>query len=115
MNKTAMGVWKGKAYTLPKQNYHIFVDFEQELEQTSRENPSTTFNSYLSDVCMYIFTSGTTGLPKAATQSNVPLLNPFGGLTLELIQNDVVYCPLPLYHSHARINGWGSCVQSGCT
>ncbi|HEC40149.1 MAG TPA: long-chain-acyl-CoA synthetase, partial [bacterium] len=47
--------------------------------------------------------------------SNVPLLNPFGGLTLELIQNDVVYCPLPLYHSHARINGWGSCVQSGCT
>ncbi len=107
---------KNKVFVInnPKHNDHIFVDLEQELEQVSEENPSTTFNSYLSDVCMYIFTSGTTGLPKAATQSNIRLLNPFGSLILKLTQNDVVYCPLPLYHSHARINGWGSCVQSGC-
>jgi citronellyl-CoA synthetase len=98
-----------------KQIEHNFVDLEKEIEQMPEENPSTTFNSQLSDICSYIFTSGTTGLPKPATQNNIRLLNPFGCLALKLTKDDVVYCPLPLYHSHALVNGWGSCLQAGCT
>ncbi|MBY8984492.1 MAG: AMP-binding protein [Candidatus Lokiarchaeota archaeon] len=94
---------------------HKFFDLGWEFYAVSNENPSTTFNSYLTDVSSYIFTSGTTGLPKPATQSNVRLLNPFASLTLKLSQEDVIYCPLPLYHSHALVNGWGSSLQSGCT
>ncbi|MCK4286929.1 MAG: AMP-binding protein, partial [Candidatus Lokiarchaeota archaeon] len=32
-----------------------------------------------------------------------------------ITQDDVIYCPLPLYHSHALVNGWGSSLQTGCT
>ncbi|MFW9876713.1 MAG: long-chain-acyl-CoA synthetase [Candidatus Thorarchaeota archaeon] len=93
---------------------HSFIDFRKDLESISISNPKTTFYSSLSDIAMYIFTSGTTGLPKAALQNNARLLNPFGYLALQLSQNDVLYCPLPLYHSHAMVNGWGSALNGGC-
>ena len=98
----------------PKEIKHNFIDFRKELESISTANPKTTYDSYLRDMAMYIFTSGTTGLPKAASQSNVRLLNPFGYLAFELTQNDVLYSPLPLYHSHAMVNGWGSVINGGC-
>ncbi|MFW9895741.1 MAG: AMP-binding protein, partial [Candidatus Thorarchaeota archaeon] len=94
---------------------HNFYDLDWDFYHIPVDNPKTTYRSYLTDISSYIFTSGTTGLPKPATQSNVRLLNPFGSLTLQLTQNDVIYCPLPLYHSHALVNGWGSCLQTGCT
>jgi citronellyl-CoA synthetase len=94
---------------------HSFFDLDWDFYHIPVENPSITFNSYLSDINSYIFTSGTTGLPKPATQSNIRLLNPFGTLSLKLTQGDVIYCPLPMYHSHALVNGWGSCLHTGCT
>ncbi|MFX0080620.1 MAG: long-chain-acyl-CoA synthetase [Candidatus Hodarchaeota archaeon] len=98
----------------PNEIKHNYVDLRKELELVSTVNPKTTYNSYLSDMAMYIFTSGTTGLPKAALQNNVRLLNPFGYLAFQLTINDVLYCPLPLYHSHAMVNGWGSVINGGC-
>ncbi len=93
---------------------HNFIDFHKELESISTANPKTSYDSNLRDMAMYIFTSGTTGLPKAALQSNARLLNAFGYLAFELTQNDVLYSPLPLYHSHAMVNGWGSVMNGGC-
>jgi citronellyl-CoA synthetase len=94
---------------------HSFYDLDWDFYHVPVDNPKTTYNSYLNDIISYIFTSGTTGLPKPATQSNARLLNPFGSLALKLTQDDVIYCPLPLYHSHALVNGWGSSLQIGCT
>ncbi len=94
---------------------HSFYDLDWDLYHIPADNPKTTYNSYLTDINSYIFTSGTTGLPKPATQSNMRLLNPFGRLALKLTQDDVIYCPLPLYHSHALVNGWGSSLHTGCT
>ena len=54
----------------------------------------------LKDPLYYIFTSGTTGLPKAALMSHLRFLNA-GGVTaglLELTRADVLYNVLPLYH-----------------
>ena len=98
----------------PNEIKHDFINIDKELESISKANPNTTYDSYLRHMCMYIFTSGTTGLPKAALQNNARLLNPFGYLALELTQNDVVYSPLPLYHSHSMVNGWGSVIHGGC-
>ena len=98
----------------PNEIKHDFISIHKDLESISKANPNTTYNSYLGDMCMYIFTSGTTGLPKAALQNNARLLNPFGYLALDLTQNDVIYSPLPLYHSHAMVNGWGSVIHGGC-
>lgn len=93
---------------------HSFIDFNSELDSSSKLNPKTTYDSYLSTMSMYIFTSGTTGLPKAALQNNSRLLNSFGYLAFHLTQRDVLYSPLPLYHSHAMVNGWGSVINGGC-
>jgi acyl-CoA synthetase (AMP-forming)/AMP-acid ligase II len=69
------------------------------------------------DECMcYIYTSGTTGLPKAAIVRNQRWLLAgalFGSAVLELGPGDVVYVPLPLYHSNAMYAGWGSALLTG--
>jgi acyl-CoA synthetase (AMP-forming)/AMP-acid ligase II len=69
------------------------------------------------DECMcYIYTSGTTGLPKAAIVRNQRWLLAgalFGSAVLELRPGDVVYVPLPLYHSNAMYAGWGSALLTG--
>ena len=54
-----------------------------------------------SDVALYIFTSGTTGLPKAATykhQRLVTAANLLGKLTLRPKPGDRLYLCLPIYH-----------------
>lgn len=94
---------------------HNFINFEIEIERELYENPLTTYNSNLFTISTNIFTSGTTGLPKAAPQNNVRLINPFTRVAMKLTQDDIIYCPLPLYHSHALVNGWGTSLQIGCT
>jgi len=94
---------------------HNFVDFQKELEHISSDNPITTFRSFLTDMSVYIFTSGTTGLPKAALQDNRRILNPFGMLAFESTNKDVIYSPLPLYHSLALVVGWAGAIQAGAT
>ena len=93
---------------------HQFIDINHELDSVSKLNPKTTYDSNLSTMSMYIFTSGTTGLPKAALQNNARLLNPFGYLAFQIKQKDILYSPLPLYHSHAMVNGWGTVINGGC-
>jgi len=64
----------------------------------------------------YIYTSGTTGLPKAAIVRNQRWLVAgalFGSAVLELGPDDIVYVPLPLYHSNAMYAGWGSALLTG--
>ena len=94
---------------------HDFIDFHIELDKVSIDNPITTFRSHLTDMSVYIFTSGTTGLPKAALQDNRRILNPFGWLAFESTNKDVVYSPLPLYHSLALVVGWAGAIQVGAT
>ncbi|KAM4808207.1 long-chain fatty acid transport protein 6 [Rhinophrynus dorsalis] len=65
---------------------------------------------------LYIFTSGTTGLPKAAVVSQLQTLKgaagiwAFGGKS-----DDIVYVTLPLYHSAASLIGIGGCIYLGAT
>lgn len=68
-----------------------------------------------SDALLLIFTSGTTGLPKASKISHsrwfiasLPL-----GQFCELSAKDRLYCPLPLYHSAAGMMGVGAAIRSG--
>jgi acyl-CoA synthetase (AMP-forming)/AMP-acid ligase II len=64
----------------------------------------------------YIYTSGTTGLPKAAIISNQRWLLAslmFGRGIFEATPRDVIYVPLPLYHSNAMFAGWGASLNTG--
>ncbi|XP_059549698.1 long-chain fatty acid transport protein 6 isoform X2 [Myotis daubentonii] len=65
---------------------------------------------------LYIFTSGTTGLPKAAVITQLQALNGAAGLwAFGCTSDDIIYITLPLYHSSAAILGIGGCIELGAT
>uniref|UniRef100_A0A671NSG5 long-chain-fatty-acid--CoA ligase n=1 Tax=Sinocyclocheilus anshuiensis TaxID=1608454 RepID=A0A671NSG5_9TELE len=65
---------------------------------------------------LYIFTSGTTGLPKAAVITHLQALKAAGGFWVYgATGSDVIYTPLPLYHSAASLVGIGGTIELGAT
>ncbi|XP_029861242.1 long-chain fatty acid transport protein 6 isoform X2 [Aquila chrysaetos chrysaetos] len=72
-------------------------------------------NNFKSSV-LYIFTSGTTGLPKAAVISHMQVLKGAAGLwAFGATAEDIIYITLPLYHSAASLLGIGGCIELGAT
>ncbi|HEX4855795.1 MAG TPA: long-chain-acyl-CoA synthetase [Limnobacter sp.] len=65
--------------------------------------------------CFYVFTSGTTGLPKASVMSHYRWLQAASGMSggVRLQRDDVLYCCLPLYHNNALTVSLGVVVASG--
>ncbi len=92
-----------------------FRNLNKECEHTSLDNPSSTSKSHSRDIAFNIFTSGTTGLPKAVTLSNFKFLRVgiFGTTTLLLETDDTIYVPLPLYHGLGLNVGWGAAIWNG--
>jgi len=67
------------------------------------------------DDYLYIFTSGTTGLPKPCRVSHGRALlagMAFGTLLFDFTPGDKLYCVLPLYHSSAMLIGTGSAIMT---
>ncbi|XP_049835547.1 long-chain fatty acid transport protein 1-like [Schistocerca gregaria] len=69
----------------------------------------------LSDKLIYIYTSGTTGFPKAAVITHTRFLLMAVGLhsMLQVSSDDIVYDPLPVYHSAGGILGVGQALLYG--
>jgi fatty-acyl-CoA synthase len=66
---------------------------------------------------LLLFTSGTSGAPKACIISQGRLHRQSGGLTMmqKLGPDDVMYCTMPLFHSNAIITSFGPWLISGST
>ncbi|XP_023952988.1 long-chain fatty acid transport protein 1 [Bicyclus anynana] len=66
---------------------------------------------------VYIYTSGTTGLPKAAVISPSRMVFMASGVQFlgGLRPSDVIYCPMPLYHSAGGVITMGNAFIFGCT
>ncbi|XP_041977078.1 long-chain fatty acid transport protein 4-like [Aricia agestis] len=65
---------------------------------------------------LYIYTSGTTGLPKAAVISNSRFMFMAAAIHYMCLRpDDVVYCPLPLYHTAGGVISVGQALLFGCT
>lgn len=69
------------------------------------------------DTFMMIFTSGTSGNPKAVQVTNLMPL--FAGTALvekfELKPEDTCYLSMPLFHSNALVGGWAPALVAGAT
>jgi fatty-acyl-CoA synthase len=79
-------------------------------------NPATTSAVLAKDKAFYIFTSGTTGMPKASVMTHhrwLRALAGFGGLGMRLTSNDTLYCCLPLYHNNALTVALSAVLNSG--
>lgn len=78
-----------------------FQDLDRVLKQASEDNPVLSDPPRMQDLAWYIFTSGTTGLPKAVKcKYKTQLLTSEGIYTISIqcSQDDVFYSPLPLNH-----------------
>lgn len=92
------------------------------LEDASRDEKATnhdiTREITLGDNALYIFTSGTTGLPKAAVMSNRRFMASAAlsaKALLRLTEQDRLYVCLPLYHATGLMIGVGAAFASGAS
>ncbi|SDL48898.1 AMP-binding protein [Nonomuraea jiangxiensis] len=65
------------------------------------------------DLVMLIFTSGTSGRPRAVRVTQRKIAVPGESLAAFLTPEDVVYCSMPLFHSGALMAAYAPAVASG--
>ncbi|CAH0991956.1 Crotonobetaine/carnitine--CoA ligase [Sinobacterium norvegicum] len=96
---------------------HELTDFLALADSACRDNlPALLRQSIVGETSVfYVFTSGTTGLPKAAKVSHMKWLGVGDGMRdmLEYDSNDVFYCVLPLYHGAAGMSLTSTALASG--
>ncbi|BBU21740.1 long-chain-acyl-CoA synthetase FadD6 [Mycobacterium xenopi] len=97
----------------------VTIEELQRLAATAPANNPPSASAVLAkDTAFYIFTSGTTGFPKASVMTHfrwLRALAAFGGAGLRLHSNDTLYCCLPLYHNNALTVALASVLTSGAT
>ena len=91
-------------------------NLKQLLDTSQSSNLSITDNVTAKDTAFYIFTSGTTGVPKAALFPNAKIIAASvnisqGGYRID--SSDCMYNCLPLYHSTGLMLGLCACIQVG--
>lgn len=87
---------------------------DQILDRASSYPPPPTEQSFR-DRLFYVYTSGTTGLPKAAVVTHTRFFYMSYGITnvYSVRSSDVVYDTLPLYHTAGGVLGVGQVVHRG--
>ena len=93
-----------------------FLDLNEEVKDQDISTPNAINDIVGTDTYAYIFTSGTTGLPKAAPMRHVHMIGSiygWGGMANNMQTEDVIYITLPLFHSNAVHIGLGSAFYAG--
>lgn len=94
------------------------ADMAEESADEDYSNPPETADVTLGDIALYIFTSGTTGLPKAAIMSNRRLLTSSAvsyKVGLRCSVNDCIYLCLPIYHGTGLFLGVIAAFSTGAS
>jgi len=109
-------------YVVPDGDTSVDLNWAQNLgnaaAQASDINPQATRETTLDETALHIFTSGTTGLPKAAVMSNKRFLQAAtmsGVAGLKAGVKDRLYLCLPLYHGTGLMVGAGAAMVTGAS
>jgi len=93
-------------------------DIDELAAGESPANPRACADVPAKSTAFYIFTSGTTGLPKASKMSHFRWIKGMAGLGQLGVRprgDDVLYCCLPLYHNSALTVSLSSVLGAGAT
>ncbi|MFX1324007.1 MAG: long-chain-acyl-CoA synthetase [Promethearchaeota archaeon] len=93
-----------------------FINLSSVIKEYPATNPSTTKDITSNDPLAYIFTSGTTGMPKASIFIHSRMVGSsyfIGFIVGELTAEDTMYVPLPLFHTTALSLGWAAAFGPG--
>ncbi|XP_053573409.1 long-chain fatty acid transport protein 2 [Bombina bombina] len=92
--------------------------FLDKVKAASNDSVPKSLRSFITSktLAMYIYTSGTTGLPKAAIINHGRLIKSSTIFNVcHVNAKDIIYTPLPLYHSSALMIGIHGCIGIGAT
>lgn len=93
------------------------TDLGDSSRHASQENPLSSGQIQMKQPIYYIFTSGTTGMPKASIMTHfrwIKAMGAFGLASFRLKSEDVFYVCLPMYHNNALTVSFASAVGAGC-
>ncbi|KAK9307682.1 hypothetical protein QLX08_002086 [Tetragonisca angustula] len=92
-------------------------DLDALMANVSPAPPVSEEKSAYHDQLVYIFTSGTTGLPKAAVITNSRFMFMATGIFMlaKFKSSDIIYTPLPLYHTAGGVMAVGAALLHGAT
>ncbi|MBU2874921.1 long-chain-acyl-CoA synthetase [Marinobacter salexigens] len=93
-----------------------YANMAQQVSTFNSNNPELSDPPRTGDTAIFLFTSGTTGLPKAAPGSHTKFIKAYGGfgmMALSMTPDDVFYCTLPLYHGTGLVVCWSTALAGG--
>lgn len=86
------------------------------IKVASNKNLPITKTITLGDRFANVFTSGTTGMPKASIQTHKKwylCYHWYGQVNMGIQAEDVIYVPIPFFHTNAMIVAWPSAASGG--
>ena len=104
--------------TVPNNCPEWASNITENLDHSQSGNLEETNQVVAGDTAFYIFTSGTTGVPKAALFTNVKVVAGSTNITMagyRLTSEDCMYNCLPLYHSTGLILGLCASIKVGAS
>ena len=99
-----------------EQNVILYSQLAGLAEGRPSENPASAEQVRAKERALLIFTSGTTGMPKASVMTHYRWLKSYSGLGalgVRLRPTDTLYCALPLYHNNAVTVALGAVLAAG--
>ena len=97
----------------------VALDFDARVAAAPPHDPDPLWRSGLvaGDAAVHIFTSGTTGLPKAAIISHARWLmtGEVMQVTMDIGAADCFYCYLPLFHGAASLSVGATAIYAGAS